>query len=171
MFENPEISRTSDSESACQPFRGTPAEGSPRRFRRLGQSTVELALILPLVLALLFAIIDFGYYLFVNISVNHSTREGTRIAAMNNRTRTQIEAWIRQTSPGLDIPSSPNAISITTMANDPEFTGNPPTVTVTVSFQHTFLVPLFMIGKNSASVYATSKSIVQTFETATHVMF
>ncbi|MBI2943210.1 MAG: pilus assembly protein [Candidatus Wallbacteria bacterium] len=141
------------------------------RARRRGQSLVELALILPLVLGILFAIIDFGYYLFVNVSVSHATREGVRIAAMNNRTRAQIRAWIRQTAPGVHIPDSPEAISITTSAADPEFTGNPPSVTVTVTFSHDFLVPLFMIGRQNANVYATSKSIVQTFETALTITF
>ena len=60
---------------------------------------------------------------------------------------------------------------ITTQARDPEYNGSPPTVIVTVSFQHTFLVPLFMIGRQSASVYSSSKSIVQTFEAATIITF
>ncbi len=142
----------------------------PLRRRTTGQALVELALILPLVLGLLFAIIDLGYYLFVNVSVTHATREGVRFAAMNNRTRAEVESWIHRSAPGVAIPST-GAITITTIANDPDFGDGAPSVAIQVAFPHTFLVPLFMIGKSTGNVFSESKMIVQTFERVPGITF
>lgn len=56
---------------------------SPRGKRERGASLVELALMLPLLLLLLFGIIDFGWVLSQNLDVRHGAREGARLAAVN----------------------------------------------------------------------------------------
>lgn len=45
-----------------------------------GVTVVEFALVLPLVLGLIFAIIDFGLYFFIQHTVQFATREGVRLA-------------------------------------------------------------------------------------------
>jgi len=45
-----------------------------------GATAVEFALVLPLFVLLLFGIIDFGWYFFVQHTVQFATREGTRLA-------------------------------------------------------------------------------------------
>jgi Flp pilus assembly protein TadG len=47
---------------------------------RKGMTIVEFALILPIFAILLFAIIEFGYYFFVQHTLQFATREGTRLA-------------------------------------------------------------------------------------------
>ncbi|NJN67822.1 MAG: hypothetical protein HC884_14495 [Chloroflexaceae bacterium] len=54
-------------------YRGQQAEG---------QSLVEMALILPLLLILLFGIIDLGYYVYSYASVYQAVRRGTDTAAL-----------------------------------------------------------------------------------------
>jgi len=44
-----------------------------------GASLVEFALILPLFLFLIFGIIDFGWYFFVQQTLQYATREGVRL--------------------------------------------------------------------------------------------
>lgn len=140
-----------------------------RHPRTFGQALVEFALILPLVLTILFGIIDFGYFLFVQVSVAHTVREATRFASMNNRTRQDIRDDIRHFSPGIEIPAS--AITITTNASDPTFFGSPPSVVVTVSYMHQFLTPLVFTGITEGRVWASSRSIVQTWETTPEITF
>ena len=47
-----------------------------------GTTAVEFALVLPLFLLLLFGIIDFGRYFFVQHTLQFATREGTRLATV-----------------------------------------------------------------------------------------
>lgn len=51
----------------------------PRR-RELGQDLVEMALLLPLLLALTFGIIDFGRVIFSYSTIANAAREGARFA-------------------------------------------------------------------------------------------
>ncbi len=50
------------------------------RRRSLGQSLVEFALVIPIFLAILFAILDFGYLLYSRITLFNATREGAHAA-------------------------------------------------------------------------------------------
>ena len=57
-----------------------------RRVRRRGergQSLVEFALLLPILLILLFAIVDFGMGFHAYITVTNSAREGARLGAVH----------------------------------------------------------------------------------------
>lgn len=47
---------------------------------RKGVTIVEFALVLPLLLLLVFAILDFGLYFFIQHTVQFATREGVRLA-------------------------------------------------------------------------------------------
>jgi Flp pilus assembly protein TadG len=53
-------------------------------FRRMqnkkGTTVVEMAVVLPIFLLLVFGIIDFGYYFFVEHTLQYATREGMRLA-------------------------------------------------------------------------------------------
>lgn len=50
--------------------------------RKKAQSMVEFALILPLLLALLLGLADFGFLLYAHVQVTNATREGTRAASL-----------------------------------------------------------------------------------------
>lgn len=49
-----------------------------------GQSLVEFALILPILLLLIVAVIDFGWIFFAKVSMNNAAREGARLYAVRN---------------------------------------------------------------------------------------
>ena len=61
-------------------------KATPRRLVRggRGQSLVEFALVLPVLLIMIFGIIDFGMGLRSYISLTNATREGARFAAVGN---------------------------------------------------------------------------------------
>ena len=135
---------------------------------RRGQALVEFALILPVLLVLIFAIIDWGYYLFVTISVNHATRAGVRKAAMNNVTRTQIKDVVAGSAVGVVVSASD--VTITTVSADASIPGGPPTVQVQTNLTHKFFAPMLM-GRDSMPVKSTFKSIVTTYQGKTVVTF
>ena len=51
-----------------------------------GQDIVEFALVFPILAALLFGIIDFGWIFYSTAMVANATREGARFAVMNYKT-------------------------------------------------------------------------------------
>ena len=48
-----------------------------------GQAVVEFALILPILILLIFGMIDFGWLFYNKIEVNNASREGARYAAVH----------------------------------------------------------------------------------------
>ena len=70
---------------------GERAAGGPRardertrRGRSSGQALVEFALVLPVLAALIFGIVDFGFAFNSYIELRSGSREGARLAAVNN---------------------------------------------------------------------------------------
>lgn len=51
------------------------------RERHRGQSLVEFALVLPVFLLLILAMIDFGFAFYSNLTIAYATREGARVGA------------------------------------------------------------------------------------------
>ncbi len=56
-----------------------------KRQRSRGQALVEFALIVPILVLLIFGIIDFGRYVYTQNSLNQASREGARAAAVQSR--------------------------------------------------------------------------------------
>jgi Flp pilus assembly protein TadG len=58
-------------------------------FRKIsgtkGATAVELALVLPIFFSLVFGIIEFGWYFFVQETLQFATREGTRLALVGGQ--------------------------------------------------------------------------------------
>lgn len=66
-----------------------------------GQSTVELALSLMILILLLFGIVDFGRVFYTYLALDHAGREGARAVAIG-KTDTEIIAVINSQMAGLD---------------------------------------------------------------------
>ena len=77
-----------------------PAGGKARRRRERGQSLVEFALVLPIFLLVVFAIVDFGMGFRAWISVTNAAREGARVGAVRG-TCDAIRTQVKNTSGGL----------------------------------------------------------------------
>ncbi len=65
------------------------------RQRRRGGATVELAILLPLILALIFGIIEFGWAFTVRQGLVNAAREGARMASMPGEATEDHDADIR----------------------------------------------------------------------------
>jgi len=70
------------------------------RRRSRGQALVEFALVLPIFLLILFALIDMGRYVYLNSTLSQAAREGARVAA--------VEAyWMGKTDPSCGSAAGP----------------------------------------------------------------
>ena len=72
-----------------------------RRHGEAGQSLVEFAMVLPLLLVLLCAIIDFGRVFQAHVTLTNAVREGARLGAVGG-TSGQITSRVQTTASGLN---------------------------------------------------------------------
>jgi Flp pilus assembly protein TadG len=109
---------------------------SGRGARDRGAAAVEFALVLPLLLLIVFGIIDFGRALNAQITLTQAAREGARLAALGQPgvvSRTQSAAT------GL----SPVSVSVTSC---PAGAGPADNATVTASYTFSFITPVGAIA-------------------------
>jgi len=120
-----------------------------RLFRAArGQSLVEFALVIPILLILVFGIIDFGMGLRSYISLTNATREGARFAAVGNpagaypgdcngSTSTSVIGRVCVAIEGLDL-ADLNTVSVAYPSG--QSPGN--SVVVAADYTYNFITPL-----------------------------
>ena len=103
-----------------------------------GQALAEFALLVPIFLLLLFAIVDFGMGFHSWITVTNAAREGARLGAVL-ATEQQIEDRVRQTS---DLPNEATNMTVT-VTNAADAGGLPgQSVVVKVDYNYDLITPL-----------------------------
>jgi Flp pilus assembly protein TadG len=102
--------------------------------REGGQSLVEFALVLPIFLLVLFAIVDFGMAFHAWITVTNSAREGARLGAVRADS-TDIEQRVRDTADSLD--QEDLSVSVSNAEGVPG-----ESVVVDVSYDYSLITPL-----------------------------
>lgn len=125
----------------------------PRIFRVGGKcgsrraraaAIVEMAVVLPLLLTILFGIIEFGWVFMIRLSLQHAAREGCRLASLRTTEEPYTEVTARIN--GLLAPTgmTTHSISMThpTLATPVE------TVTIRVPYQDVSLVGGFFWTDN-----------------------
>lgn len=113
---------------------------SIRRFfnsmrRETGQSLVEMALILPILLILLFGVIEFSRVLGSYLLVSHCSREGARLAAVGG-TNSEINARVNEMAVLLD----PDELTVDISPSGTRPRGS--SVTVTLNYSVDIFLPL-----------------------------
>lgn len=96
-----------------------------------GAAAVEFALVVVILVAVLLAVIQFGYTFFEYVSVAHAAREGARWASLG-ASADAVESHALSASPGLD--PSRATITVDKPASD--------SVRVDVKYVRTVLVPV-----------------------------
>lgn len=105
--------------------------------RDRGAAAVEFALLLPLLLVLLFGIIDFGRALNAQITLTQAAREGARLDALG---QSNVVSGTQAAATGL----SPVSVTVTTTC--PAGAGPGVNATVKASYTYTFVTPLAAIA-------------------------
>ncbi len=77
--------------------------------RARAAAIVEFAVVLPLLLTILFGIIEYGYVFMVRLTVEHAAREGCRVASLSTSTPADVTARVASAMAGL-----PYTLSTTT---------------------------------------------------------
>ncbi len=103
------------------------------RANETGAAAVELALVLPVLLLLVFGIVDFGRALNLQITLTQAAREGVRPAALR-QPASAVSSAVSAATVGMTAPAPSVAISAC-----PAGAG---TATVTVSKTFEFVTPI-----------------------------
>lgn len=129
--------------------------------KRKGQSLVEFALILPLLLFLIMGIIQFGLVLSGYVTVSNAAREGARVGIIE-KNDTKVVAKVTQAFDSSATLSNP-VVSITFPEGGSYTNGKP--VSVKVTGQVAVIVPLMdtIFGGPSIEVSRTAVMRVEGF--------
>lgn len=76
-----------------------------KRFWRWGAATVEMAVITPILLGLLFAIIEYGWIFMMQSNLTSATREACRVGILPGTTDADIQARFAETISGTGLSS------------------------------------------------------------------
>jgi Flp pilus assembly protein TadG len=112
---------------------------------------VEFALIVPLLVMVVFGIVDFGWAINRDSLVNDAAREGARAGSLD-ATAAQIESTVRQDLTSIEpLGTKPSKITVTVSCLKPDNTVctnvttdavSGGTVVVTVAVDHTWITPV-----------------------------
>jgi Flp pilus assembly protein TadG len=106
-----------------------------RKARDRGTAVVEFALVLPVLLLIVFGIIDFGRALNAQITLTEAAREGVRLAALGY-SDAAIQARVAAAAPGL------SGVTATVTASCPPGAGPAADAEVDVSYSFSFITPI-----------------------------
>jgi Flp pilus assembly protein TadG len=104
-----------------------------RHARDRGATAVEFALLFPLLMLILFGIIDFGRALNAQITLTQAAREGARLEALGEP---NVQAATQAAATGL----SPVTVTVTTAC--PPGAGPTSNAVVSVSYPFDFITPI-----------------------------
>jgi Flp pilus assembly protein TadG len=106
-----------------------------------GAAAVEFALVLPILLVLVFGIIDFGRLYFTQITLTDAAREGVRVLALEGASGSGYTAAQAATDAQTRVLDAVTGVDGTvTVGTGTCTTGEPVTVTATTDFS--FITPL-----------------------------
>ena len=100
-----------------------------------GQSLVEFALVLPVLILLLFGIIDFSRILHASLTMDHAGREAARAASIG-KTDTEVNATAVNNASSISLPADKVVISPTGTKDSGS------NVTITITYPVNFLTPV-----------------------------
>jgi len=135
-----------------------------------GAAALEFALIVPILVAVVFGIVDFGYAINRDTLVNNAAREGAREGSLNPDA-TAIATTVRQSLSQVESPgASPSVIDVAVSCRKPDTTPcatfaadatHGGTVIVTVTLNHAWITP---VGTTFGSSIALKKTVEMRIE-------
>ncbi len=131
-----------------------------RRAKRgeAGAAAVEFALVLPVLLLVIFGIIDFGRMLHAKITLAQAAREGARATALVDESTGRSQ--VTKATTGIDTSGGALAVEVTPCATPPD----PDTdATVTLTYQFSLVTPLSLLaglGDGDGQIELQSTSVM-----------
>lgn len=140
--------------------------GNTRISRRdRGAAAVEMALVMPLLLMIICAIIDFGRMYNAQITLTQAAREGARASAYG-QTAAQVQSRVALAAGDLEDPATPTSEVLITSSTACSATPADPYAMITVSYTFSFVTPfaaivgMFGSWAPNGSYVLTSKAVV-----------
>lgn len=115
-----------------------------------GQSLVETALVIPILIILLFGITDFGRVFHTYLTLDHAGREGARWASIGKSTG-EVKARVLSSAGGLD--TSKLGVTVASSGNS----GDDATITLTYPFE--FLTPI--VGQSLKKINVKNTTVMR----------
>lgn len=116
------------------------------RIRRAA-AVVEMAIVAPVLMTMLFGIIEYGWVFMYKQSLTNAAREGCRVATMQGSTDSQITSAITNYMSGMGLKSTDYTVSLTHYdPSNPNKTNE--TVTVSVPYSKVSLLGGFFGSTN-----------------------
>jgi len=84
----------------------------PRRTQRRGAAMVEMALVTPLLLTMLFGVIEFGWAFMVHETLTNAAREACRVAILQGSTQTDVETRFAQAIAPTGLTVTPGMLTV-----------------------------------------------------------
>jgi Flp pilus assembly protein TadG len=138
-----------------------------KRFRlQAGSNLVEFALVLPLLLVLVFGIVDFGLALFDKAVITNAAREGARagmVYRVPRMTDAEIRTVVQNYAAAHLVTFGTPSLTITPTWNDVDASGDRSsgdTLTVSVNYPYNYLVMSKLIP-TLGSLNLTSTSVMR----------
>ena len=119
-----------------------------------GQAVVEFALVLPLLLALVFGITEFGRAWMTNNIITSAAREGARVAVVTDPDVTAVTTRVNEVCAAGRVTAS----SVTVVGPDPADVERRVTVTVTTDF---VVIPGNILGTFSGTIPLTATAVMR----------
>jgi len=143
---------------------------NPRTRGSSGQSLIEFALVLPMLLVLVFGIVEFGNAWRHYQLITNTAREGARVAVLPSSTATIVDSVIddRLNGSGLDANQATVTLKILDFG-DANYSNSADTVTIEYPYDFVFLGPVINLmctavgcsGGTYGSVTLSSTSIMR----------
>jgi len=136
-----------------------------RRLRKTdtGAEIIEMALVLPLLLGLLFGIVEFGFLFQRYVFLTNAAAEGARVASLPGYNQADVQARVAAYAAASNI-TGVNATSVGATIAGPGGTSWPGSkVTVTYVYNYQFIGPLATLlgGSLNPGVTLTARSTVR----------
>ena len=124
-----------------------------RASRDRGAAAVEFALLLPLLLFLVFGIIDFGRALNAQITLTQAAREGARLAALGSP---NVVSGTQAAATGL------SPVSVSVLTSCPSGAGPGINAKVRATYSFTFITPINAIAHMFGSSFGSGMTLTAT---------
>jgi Flp pilus assembly protein TadG len=130
--------------------------------RRRGNAVLDMALVLPILLALAFGTVEFGHYFWIKHNLQAAAREGARASIVPTATNQNVIDAVKLSMDAAGIPQANYTVAITDTAATPTalnvasvVAGTPIKVTVTANWGTVGVRPLGVITASKNVIGAT----------------